>query len=171
MKREICLLGCLTLMVVGAGCSTSPAPAAAAENLDADAQAIRTLEENWNKDWAARDPERCASYYSDDATLMIPNMPMLKGKDAIRASLKEFLADPNFTLKAMTSKVEAARSGDLVYSQGTYTMTMSVDAKNPKGKVITDKGKYLTIYRKQADGSYKAIEDIDNSDLPMPATK
>jgi ketosteroid isomerase-like protein len=39
----------------------------------------------------------------------------------------------------------------------------------PKGKPMSDKGKYLTIYRKQADGSWKAVEDMLNSDLPMPS--
>jgi len=43
-------------------------------------------------------------------------------------------------------------------------MTMS----NPtaKDQKITDKGKYLTVYRKQADGTWKAAADMINSDMP-----
>jgi ketosteroid isomerase-like protein len=33
----------------------------------------------------------------------------------------------------------------------------------------TEKGKYLTVYRKQADGSWKAVEDTFMSDAPPPA--
>jgi ketosteroid isomerase-like protein len=52
----------------------------------------------------------------------------------------------------------------MVFTQGTYTMTMT----NPKTKKpVTGKGKYLTVYRKQADGSWKAIADAFNSDSAM----
>jgi len=35
-----------------------------------------------------------------------------------------------------------------------------------KGNPATEKGKYLTVWKKQADGSWKVIEDMFNSDLP-----
>jgi len=38
--------------------------------------------------------------------------------------------------------------------------------KNPKS-ITTDKGKYLTVFRKQPDGSWKAVADMINSDLPL----
>jgi ketosteroid isomerase-like protein len=51
-----------------------------------------------------------------------------------------------------------SHSGDLGYSTGTYTATFGE---------MTDKGKYVTIWRKQSDGSWKVTEDMFNSDLPM----
>jgi hypothetical protein len=33
-------------------------------------------------------------------------------------------------------------------------------------KAITDKGTYVTGYRKQTDGSWKAVSDINTSELP-----
>jgi len=40
---------------------------------------------------------------------------------------------------------------------------------NPKDKKpITDKGKYLTVFKKQADGNWKAVADMVSSDLPLP---
>jgi ketosteroid isomerase-like protein len=57
--------------------------------------------------------------------------------------------------------MEASKGGDLVYSLGTYTMTLT----NPKTKKpATDKGKYLTIYQKQADGNWKARVDSTITD-------
>jgi ketosteroid isomerase-like protein len=35
-------------------------------------------------------------------------------------------------------------------------------------KPLTDKGKYTTVFRKQADGSWKGVSDTVNSDLPLP---
>jgi ketosteroid isomerase-like protein len=44
---------------------------------------------------------------------------------------------------------------------------------DPSGKPIADHGKYLEIWRKQGDGSWKCIVDMFNSDLPgtPPPTK
>jgi ketosteroid isomerase-like protein len=58
--------------------------------------------------------------------------------------------------------VEVARSGDLGYSQGTYDLTFN----DPSGKPMTDRGKYLEVWKKQADGSWKCAVDTFNSDLP-----
>jgi ketosteroid isomerase-like protein len=58
--------------------------------------------------------------------------------------------------------VEVARSGDLAYTRGAYQLSF----KSPQGTQVTDQGKYLTVYRRQPDGSWKAVEDIFNSDLP-----
>jgi ketosteroid isomerase-like protein len=54
-------------------------------------------------------------------------------------------------------------AGDLAIETGTFTFT-----QKPKGSAaITDKGKYMTVWKKQADGSWKLLRDIANSDLPM----
>ena len=94
---------------------------------------------------------------------MITNMPEMKGKDAIRAGTKPLLDDKNFALSFTPTMVEASKGGDLAYSHGTYAMTMTVTKTK---KPVTEKGKYVTVYRKQADGSWKAILDINNADAP-----
>jgi ketosteroid isomerase-like protein len=53
----------------------------------------------------------------------------------------------------------------LAYDRGTYSMTITP----PGAAAIEDRGKYLTIYRKQADGSWKVLRVMYNSDLPLPA--
>jgi ketosteroid isomerase-like protein len=57
--------------------------------------------------------------------------PIMTGKDAIRAGLKDFVADPNFSLDLVTAKVEVSSGGDLAYSQGNYTVT-GTDAKTKR---------------------------------------
>ncbi|HTT65113.1 MAG TPA: hypothetical protein VMG35_24850 [Bryobacteraceae bacterium] len=57
--------------------------------------------------------------------------------------------------------------GDMAYTQGAYTMTMTDPASK---KTVNDKGGYVTIYKKQADGSWKAVADIASSSNP-PAAK
>ena len=116
------------------------------------------------KDAGSKDPDKWASYFADDGDGLYPGGPTLNGKAAIKAGMAPIMADPNFTLSFQSTRVMAAKGGDMVYSEGTYTMTMS-DPKTKKP--MTDKGKFQTIYTKQADGSWKAIADTFNSDSPM----
>jgi uncharacterized protein (TIGR02246 family) len=150
------------LVLLLASCSQAPAPAPP-DTRAADEKAIRDDEVAWNKDWAAKDVEKVLSHYADDATLMVPDMPLVKGKDAMRPPLKEMIADKNLSMNFAASTVEISKSGDMAYIQGAYTLTMT----NPKTKKpVTEKGKYATVYKKQADGSWKAVEDISNADAP-----
>jgi hypothetical protein len=36
---------------------------------------------------------------------------------------------------------------------------------------LTDKGNYVTVYRKQPDGTWKLVVDIGNTALPAPPPK
>jgi len=147
-----------------AGCNSAPpAPATPVVDIAAEQGKIRDLEAAWAKDAAAKDLEKSVANYADDAILMTPGMPAAKGKDAIHAAWKDMLADPNGKLAFSTERVDVSASGDLASSKGSYTMTMT----NPKTKKpVEDKGSYLTVYKKQADGSWKAIEDTTSSEVP-----
>lgn len=133
---------------------------------DADVQAIRQNEAQWNRDYEAKDLDKLVAHYSDDAVLMAPGSPPAMGTDAIRASLKDMVGNSALSLKFEASKVEVAKSGDLAYTQGSYTMILT----NPTTKKpFTDKGSYVTVYRKQG-GGWKAVSDIATSgSMPMMA--
>jgi uncharacterized protein (TIGR02246 family) len=141
------------------------APQAAPDTREADERAIREIDIEWSKAMAAKDVERCMSFYADDASVFEPGSPMVTGKDAIRKGLDAFLAVPRLSLSAKIAKVVVARSGDLAYTYGTYAMTMN----DAKGKPVNDKGKGVTVWGKQPDGKWKVLADIFNSDLPAPA--
>ncbi len=128
-----------------------------------DEKAITDGEAAWVADWKSKDLEKIVSHYADDAIFMTAGMPAMKGKDATRAGMKAFLDDKDFALSFTPTRVEASKGGDLAYSHGTYTATLT-NAKTKKP--FTEIGKYVAVYRRQADGSWKAILDIDNADAP-----
>jgi uncharacterized protein (TIGR02246 family) len=162
MPRNTSLFVCLALAVVTVGCSNAPAPLP--DTRVADVQAVKDVEAAWVKDAAAKDADKWASYFAEDGSGLYPGAGILNGKAAIKAAMVPYFADSNFSLTFQSTRVMASKGGDMVYSQGTYTMTMT----NPKTKKpMTDKGKYLTVYTKQADGSWKAVADTFNSDSPM----
>src|SRR3954468_11995181 len=155
MLRYGILVGCVCLL----------SACAARDTHDADVQAIKDTETAWARDAGSKDVEKFVAYYADDAAVLLPNAPVISGKADIRAALKPMLSDANFALQFAATKVDVAKSGDLGYSQGTYSMTVT----DPKTNMpITDRGKYITIFKKQADGSWKAVEDMLSSDMPVP---
>jgi ketosteroid isomerase-like protein len=159
MRREYaagCAMGLLLLL---AGCSGTPTPPP--DTSAADLKAIKDGEIAWSADFGSKDPDKIVSHYADDATLMMPDAPIIMGKDAIRSAVADMMSDKNRVLSFTTANAQVAKGGDIAYTQGTYSMTMT----NPKTKKpVTEKGKYLTVYKKQSDGTWKAIEDIINAD-------
>lgn len=160
MRR--CLIFPITaaLAVMTAGCNET---APVTSNPNADIQAIKDIEAQWNKDFAAKDADKLVAHYSDDAVLMNPGSPASVGKDAIRKTLGAMVGDPAFSLTFQATDVEVAKSGDFAYTHGTYQMKMTDPGTR---KVVDDKGTYLTVYKRQADGSWKAVEDAAISEVP-----
>jgi uncharacterized protein (TIGR02246 family) len=127
-------------------------------------QAVKDVEAAWIKDMATKDAAKFASYFAEDGCALYPGAATVCGREAIRAAMASYFADPNFSMTFQDTRAVASKGGDMVFTQGTYTMTTT----NPKTKKpVTDKGKYLTVYTKQADGSWKAAADTSNSDSQM----
>jgi uncharacterized protein (TIGR02246 family) len=153
-------LGLAVALAVAGACSPAPPPDTRAE----DEAAIRAAETSWSQAAGAKDLDRFVSYYAPDAVVLAPNAPMASDPAAIRKLIGELMAMPGFSISWGPTKVEVARSGDIGYAIGTYAMTMT----GPDGKPMEDKGKYTTTWKKQADGSWKAVVDMFNTDMPLP---
>jgi ketosteroid isomerase-like protein len=78
----------------------------------------------------------------------------------IRAGLGQMTSDPALSLRFHAERVEVSASGDLAYTQGTYTYR-STDPHSHQP--VDDHGSYVTTYRRQANGSWKAVDDIASS--------
>jgi ketosteroid isomerase-like protein len=160
MNRYDILIGCACLMGLTAACT----PAVTPDTRQADIQAVKDVEIAWAKDAALKDPAKFASYYSAvDAEGLFPNSSPIIGRDDLQGAWATMMADPNFALSFQGRRADAAKGGDMVYTLGTYSLTRS-DPKNKKP--VTDSGKYMTVYKKQTDGTWKAAVDSINSDLP-----
>ena len=135
---------------------TPPAqPAAAGDNRAADEAAIRAADAAWSKAAGDKDPVRTASFYADGAVLMAAGSPIGTGKDTIQKAFAGMMTDPKFALSFAPTKVEVSKAGDLAYEIGDYEITFS----DKKGKPLTTKAKYVVVWGKQADGSWKALVD------------
>ncbi len=125
--------------------------------LAADGKDLAKLDEEWSKAAVSKDIDKIASYYAEDTTVYPPNMPMVSGRADAKKAWAGMLADPTMSLSWKT--VHAEVEGDIGYTTGTYEASFKVD-----GKPMSEKGKYVCIWKKQKDGSWKAFHDIWNSD-------
>ncbi|MGA0602139.1 YybH family protein [Caulobacter sp. KR2-114] len=134
---------------------TNPPPKAAPDTA-ADEAAIRAQETQWAADWKAKDATKLAAHYDAAATVLQPATPAMTGSAAIGAGLAEVAKDPAIKVEFSPDSVTVAPSGDIAFSRGKFTQT----ATDPKTrKPATIHGAYVTVYRKQADGNWKAVAD------------
>ena len=134
--------------------STHPVAAAVAENTKVLAQ----LDDDWSKAAGTRDAAKVATFYADDAIAYPPGMPMAVGRAAAQRVWAAYFVNATFKISWKTDHAEV--SGDLGYTAGAYEDSY----KGADGKVVTETGKYACVWKKQKDGSWKAIHDIWNAD-------
>ena len=155
--RQILILG-LVVLPLATVCNFAPS----AQGASSDEQAVRDADAAWSKAAGTKDVDKTVSFYADDAVVMPPNAERATTKEAIRKIWKDLLTDAKVSWKA--TKVEVAKSGDFAFISGTYEVTMN-DVVT--GKPVNDRGKYLEVWEKQTDGSWKCGADIWNSDIPL----
>jgi uncharacterized protein (TIGR02246 family) len=153
---------CLIAVLVATGCGHFTV--SSANSHENEVQALRDADAAWALAWASKDLDKAVAGYADDATVLDPNMAAITGRENFRANLKPFFADKNFAIHWDAVKVDVAQSGDLGYTQGTLTYTITDPST---GQPFTDRAKYLTVWKKQADGGWRVVEDTYNSDLPL----
>jgi len=135
----------------------------AAPLTDADVATIRALGDVYVEAVIAADADAVAESYADDATEMPPNEPAVTGREAIRekyvAGFSYGVSSVEFT---MTSQ-EIDGLGCLAYDRGTWTWSGVLPGMT---EPVSDTGKYLSIVRRQDDGTWLYTDVIWNSDTP-----
>ena len=119
--------------------------------------AINRLAEEMLAAFEAKDSAKVNTYYAQGAIIATPGRPAAKDDRAVTKAIKDDIADPNLKISVSNEKTEVAGSGDMAYRRGSFRIT----ATNPQTKQAEHSaGTYLTVFRKQADGSWKIVEDF-----------
>jgi uncharacterized protein (TIGR02246 family) len=132
------------------------------QNVDTKAEGEKLLElsKEWSESATTGDVEKTVSYWADDAIVMSPGQPPLKGKKAIREMVEESYKIPGFRISWEPQSVEVSKSGDLAYMIEQSQITVN----DSTGKAITEHYKGVSVWKKQLDGSWKNAVDISNAD-------
>ena len=122
----------------------------------AEAEKVLQLSKEWSKVASTGDVFKTVSYWADDAILISAGLPVLDGKESIKKMVEESFKIPGFRISWDPKKAVVSESGDMAYiledSQISFT--------DSTGKSIIEKNKAVSIWRKQADGSWKNVVDI-----------
>lgn len=122
---------------------------------------LLTVDANWERAYTAKELKNAVAFCDDEASMLVPNAPIASGKAAVSKAIADDMASDDLTWHANKSGI--ARSRDLGYTSGVYEMKF----KDASGKVKVDHGKFLTLWKKEADGTWKMLYDMFNSDLPL----
>ncbi len=149
-----------------AACKPAEAPHAtqapqATHDPQTDKTAISATLDEYAAAWKMSDAQRIGRLYTDDA-IILPGDHVAETARAAIAKYNQDVFDAYVPKTFEITQQETEISGDLAYNRGTFSF--SADSKDPKGKPISDHGKYIVVMKRQPDGSWKWTRDIDNSD-------
>jgi uncharacterized protein (TIGR02246 family) len=101
-----------------------------------------------------------AALYTEDAKILPPNSDMITGSEGIQAfwaaALQMGIKD------AVLTTVDVLGMGDLACEIGKYNLTIQPEGQD----AMEDNGKYIVIWKKTMDGSWKLHIDIWNTSMP-----
>jgi ketosteroid isomerase-like protein len=121
------------------------------------------MEADFQKATAEKGWDGYITFFAEDGVELPNGESAMEGKAAIRKSLGDWTPDMNLTWKP--TKAEMASSGDIGYTWGEYTFKH----KDKDGHPVVNYGKYMTVWKKQKDGSWKVAVDMGNNAPPHEA--
>ena len=144
-------LVCLVVAGLSIGCASTA-------NVAQEKDTLMRLDREWSA--SVKDTEKFLSYFAPDAAIYAPGMARVSGTTAIREAWTQMSSAPGFALEFAPTSVDVSSSGELGYTTGTYKGSMAG---------ATENGKYVTVWKKQADGNWKVLHDIFNADAAPAA--
>lgn len=127
----------------------------------ADVAAIRGILDEYAETARAGDLDRWLSLWAEDGVQMPANAPTRVGKDQIRAGMREAFESMNVHI-AIHDVEDARVWGDRGLTRCTYSLALTPKAGGETINAMSE-GKALTLYERQADGSWKIFYDCVNS--------
>jgi len=117
---------------------------------------------DFNQAMADRDLARFLSFVAEDA-----KFDASVGRDAVGKAWAPFFAPDGPTIAWAPVKAESLVAGDVGYTVGTWERY----GKDAQGKATVSRGQYLTVWRLQKDGLWRATFDTGSTAPPRPATR
>src|SRR5436190_13040538 len=149
---------CFSLTLIGfviiIGCNHSKV------DLKTEEATIMKIDSTWAKlAKEGRDADKIVSYWSDDAVVLAPGQPPVKGKDALRKMVNDSKNIPGFSITWKSTDIHFSPDGEMAYMAGENLMTMN----DSTGGKMSIPGRGYTIWRKEPDGNWKCVVDIWNN--------
>src|ERR1700719_1652062 len=154
MKRAILLLIATGLSVVAEPENKNESPAQSGAVAKAR-KAIDKGNAQWIDAWDKADASLISGLFAADGVLLGTNGKSFKGPNQILERMKTVMEASGKGVKSTVTTIDLWLIGDTAYETGKYSYT-----SQEKGQPVTDEGRYVTIWRRQSDGSWKIIADM-----------
>ena len=161
-KRIHCVLAAAASLMFATACVRPSRPV---DTQAADRKAIEDDQAQWLADFHSRDVGKIVSHYSDDAVVIETGGPPVKGPQEAKKLYTAAAADPASSLDFAPIDIAIAASGDIGYVRGYFK---AINTVPNTGRTAEEKGTYISIYKKQANGTWKVAVDIGSAETPLP---
>jgi len=121
---------------------------------------LMRISREWSDVVGAGDIDAAISYWAEDAVVMVPGLPPLRGREAIRGYVEAGAEIPGFSVRWEPLEAHVSETGDMAYLIERNQFTM----QDSTGAMITESNKGVTVWRRQPDGSWKNVIDMWNAD-------
>jgi uncharacterized protein (TIGR02246 family) len=128
----------------------------------AERNAVLGADRAFAKATAERRLEGWLEFFAEDGAMFPAGSAIAKGEEQIRTLMGPVFEEESYSLTWEPDGSEVSLGGDLGYTHGTYRSEVT----EPEGTKSVSTGKYVTIWRKQADGQWRVVVDIGNQDPP-----
>ena len=149
--RLLLTVAAATFAVLALGENKAGAPSTGAE-------VLMQADRDFAKATAERGLEGWVEYFAEDG-VSLGEKPAV-GREAIRAAFKTLFDNPSFRLEWAPVKAGILPSGTVGYTEGRATSYRT----GPKGEKLVRHSSYVTVWKKQADGSWKVVFDTGAPD-------
>jgi uncharacterized protein (TIGR02246 family) len=110
----------------------------------------------------AADFEECASLFAENAVYMVPGRPSLKGRNEIKAYLKE-----SFTGRGDSKILDMKEPAEEVVFFGDYAAVRGIgydDILSADSTITKSTYKWMVLARRTSQGTWETVWDIYNND-------
>jgi uncharacterized protein (TIGR02246 family) len=156
-------LSAAALLVTLAACQ-APAPEAPPPvDVAALTDAIQAREKEWSAAFLAADAAAIANLYTEDGATIQPSGEWRRGRAAITAGLQPQFDSTSFTAREDITEEVIPVGPDYAFEVGHYSATGTLKAG---GAARATAGRYIVLWRKDADGVWRAHRDLGTDAAP-----
>ena len=124
-----------------------------------DRQLLMETDQAWSQAASeGKDVEKVVAYWTDDAVIVPSGAPTISGKAAIRDYVKQSFGTPGFKISWKTLDASVSSDGSMGYTTAESSFTFP----GPDGKLQTQTGRGVAIWRRNSDGQWKCVYDTWN---------
>jgi len=101
-------------------------------------------------------------WFAEDGKMFPDGAGIVTGKAAIRERMAPIFARPEYSIRWKALGADISGASDFGYTYGTSV----IKSADKDGKPVTRYGKYVTVWKKQADGTWRVVADMGNTAPP-----